>query len=614
MCAYNQINNSQACQNSYLLNHVLKGELGFQGAVMSDWIGTHSGAPAVLAGLDQTMPGDIAYDSGTSFYGANLTVAVLNGTIPQWRLDDMAVRIMAGYYYVDRNSSRNPISFSSWTKDTYGYEHYYTGQGGFVQVNQHIDVRSNHRQLIRELGAKSVILLKNVNGTLPLTGHEKLTAVIGEDAGPNLQGPNSCSDRGCDNGTLAQGWGSGSVDFSYLITPDSAIQQQVLGEGSGAYESIFDNYAHDSIGKLARRSNVTIAFVNSDAGEWYIQVDQNFGDRNNLTFWKGGDQLLDTVLGNSSNVVIVIHSVGAVILDKYEHHPNVTAIVWAGLPGEQSGNSITDVLYGRVNPGGKLPFTIGKRREDYGTDVLYTPDESVPQLQFKEGNFIDYRAFDKTNTSVTYPFGFGLSYTTFSYSNLQIKKLNAGNYTPSSGYTSAAPTFGTIDNDTASHLFPANFTRTPLFLYPWLNSTDLAEASGDPDYGNSDFVVEGAQDGSPQKVHPAGGAPGGNPELWDILYEVTATITNTGKVTGEEVPQLYVSLGGSSERNPVRVLRGFERLSIQPNSSTTFTATLTRRDLSNWSTQRQNWYIPATNKTVFVGSSSRDLPLSAPLY
>ena len=173
---------------------------------MSDWLGTHSGVASILAGLDMSMPGDSAtYDSGDSFYGANLTVAVLNGTVPAWRLTDMALRIMAGFYFVERNITRNPINFSSWTLDTYGYEHYYDGKG-WTQINEHVDVRAEHGSLIRSIGARSTVLLKNVNHALPLTGKEKLTAVFGNDAGPNIDGPNGCSDRGCDNGTLGMAW------------------------------------------------------------------------------------------------------------------------------------------------------------------------------------------------------------------------------------------------------------------------------------------------------------------------------------------------------------------------------------------------------------------------
>lgn len=332
-----------------------------------------------------------------------------------------------------------------------------------------------------------------------------------------------------------------------------------------------------------------------------------------MTFWKGGDDLIERVAANCSNTIVVIHSPGPVLLEKYKNHANITAILWAGLPGQESGNSLADVLFGRVNPGAKLPFTMGAKREDYGTDVLYTPNAAVPQVQFQEGVFIDYRAFDKNDIEPVYEFGFGLSYTTFDYSDLQIKKLNVSDYTPSMGYTSPAPTYGTIGNNTSSHLFPANLTKVPYYQYPWINSTNLTLASGDPHYGSNDFLPEGARDGSAQKVNPAGGAPGGNTELYETVYEITATITNNGTVAGIEVPQLYLSLGTSGDRNPVRMLRGFERLSIQPNSSATFTATLTRRDLSNWSTGLQNWYIPNTNKTVWVGASSRDLRLTAAL-
>ncbi|WP_305782232.1 glycoside hydrolase family 3 N-terminal domain-containing protein, partial [Acidisoma sp. S159] len=94
MCSYNQVNNSYACGNSYLLNHLLKNELNFQGFIMSDWQAQGSGVSAALAGLDMSMPGDTAFNTGVSYWGANLTLAVLNGTVPEWRLDDMATRIM----------------------------------------------------------------------------------------------------------------------------------------------------------------------------------------------------------------------------------------------------------------------------------------------------------------------------------------------------------------------------------------------------------------------------------------------------------------------------------------------------------------------------------------
>lgn len=155
------------------------------------------------------MPGDVQFDSTTSYWGPNLTIAVLNGTVPQWRLDDMAVRIVAAWYYVDRpgNEVDNAPSFSSWSQDTFGFEHAYA-QEAFTQINYHVDVQGGHAKDIREFAAKGTVLLKNT-GALPLTGKERLTAVFGSDAAESQYGPNGCSDRGCDNGTLAMGWGSG---------------------------------------------------------------------------------------------------------------------------------------------------------------------------------------------------------------------------------------------------------------------------------------------------------------------------------------------------------------------------------------------------------------------
>lgn len=521
----------------------------------------------------------------------------------------MAMRIMAGMYFVEGNRNRGDINFNSWSLDTYGYEHFYVG-GAIGKINDHVDVRGDHGTLIRHLGAQSTVLLKNIDNTLPLTGKEKLTAVFGEDAGSNIDGPNDCSDRGCNNGTLGMAWGSGSANFPYLVTPDSAIQSELLSHGS-AYESVLNNGALDSATTLARRANVSLVFANSDSGEWYIEVGSNLGDRNNLTFWGGGDELLDTVASQCNNTILVIHSTGPVLLEKWANHGNITAILWAGVPGQESGNSIADVLYGRVNPGAKLPFTVGKSRQDYGTDILYTPNESVPQLNFKEGLFIDYRSFDKHNTTPTFEFGFGLSYTTFSYSDLHVTKLNASEYVPSSGHTNPAPTYSNYSTDPADHLYPSNFSRIPLYHYPWLNSTNLTQASGDQHYGLPGFIPEGAQDGSAQPIPKAGGAPGGNPMLWDVLYRVEATVTNTGSVAGEEVPQLYISRGGPHD--PVKELRGFERVPIQPNSSVTFCVDVTRRDISSWSTFEQDWYVRNSTKMVYVGSSSMNLPLSAVL-
>lgn len=613
MCSYNQVNNSYACQNSYLMNYLLKGELGFQGFVMSDWSAQHSGVSSALAGLDMSMPGDTGFNTGLSFWGTNLTIAVLNGTIPEWRIDDMATRIMAAYYLVGRDKAQVPINFNSWSLDTYGYQHAHA-QADYGLINQHVDVRYEHAMSIRSAAARSTVLLKNTNKALPLTGKEKFTAVFGEDADSNVYGPNGCSDRGCDNGTLAMGWGSGTANFPYLVTPLTAIQNEVIQYG-GVIQHETDNWASQQILALATQASVSIVFVDSDSGEGYIVVDGNEGDRNNLTLWRNGDTLIQNVSANCNNTIVVIHSTGPVLVDVWYSNPNVTAILWAGLPGEQSGNSIADVLYGRVNPGAKLPFTMGASRTDYGTDLIYEPNNgnAAPQDNFVEGVFIDYRSFDKNDITPIYEFGFGLSYTTFSYSNIIIIKATASPYTPTAGMTKAAPVLGSFSNDTTEYQFPPNLTYVAAYIYPYLNSTSLSTASEGPDYGlpTDKYIPAGATDGSPQPHIAAGGGPGGNPELWDVLFTVKATITNTGSIPGEEVVQMYVSLGGPDD--PKVVLRGFERLSIQAGHSAEFSADITRRDVSNWDTATQNWVVSSYPKKVYVGSSSRKLLLSGDL-
>jgi len=615
MCSYNLVNNSQACQNSYLLNHVLKNELGYQGYVMSDWQATAAGVPAILAGLDMTMAGDIAFGDGASYFGPNLTIAVLNGTVPQWRLDDMAVRILAAWYYVDGDSKVGLPNFQSWTADTHGATHAHVGpQWGTGLVNEHVDVRQHHGALIRQIGSASTVLLKNTNGALPLKPNARLTAVFGEDAASNPLGPNGCKNHGCDSGTLGVGWGSGQANFPYLVSPDAALQYEVVSQ-YGSYESITNNSASTQIQALAKRvtdvSGICIAFANADSGEGFINIENNFGDRKNLTLWQNADAMLANVTSYCNNTILVIHSVGPVEIDQHKNNPNVTAILWAGLPGEQSGNAIADVLYGRYNPSAKLPFTIGKDRSDYGTNVLYTPNQAVPQFNFQEGVFIDYRGFDHRNITPTYEFGFGLSYTNFEYSNIRVEKFNARPYRPTTGHAKSAPTYGRIDNRTSSHLFPANLTRIPLFIYPWLNSSSLNASYGGSDYGDNSFIPSSALNGSTYSYAPSSGPNGGNERLWENLYCIQASITNTGKVAGQEVAQLYLSLGGPYD--PKVALRGFAKVGVRPGETVEVKFYLTRRDVSNWDTGRQDWVVSEYAKTVYVGSSSRALPLSATL-
>jgi beta-glucosidase len=602
MCSYNQVNNTQACQHNHLLNDILKGELGFQGFVTSDDGSQHSGVISALAGMDMTIPGETSPNGiaglGISFWGPNLTLAVLNGSVPEWRLDDMATRIMAAYYYLGQDQNFPELSFTSGDFATYGYE-YPQAQVDYTQINWHIDVRQNHSQIVRAVGANSLVLLKNSNRTLPLKKPRQI-AVIGEDAGPSPYGPNGCSDRGCDNGTLAMGWGSGSTNFPYLVDPLSAIQQRALRDASEV-QYVLSNFATPQIDLVASQASVCLVFINADSGEGYIEVGGNYGDRNNLTAWLGGDSLVKEVAGNCSQTVVIIHAPGPILMEEWIDHPNVTAVLFAGLPGQESGNALVDVLYGDVNPSGKLPWTVGKARQSYGTDVLYEPNGTVPQIDFSEGLFIDYRWFDKQDIQPRFEFGFGLSYTTFDYQNLRIDSMSVSPCIPTTTFqvhpTAVNPSVcPTTSLDPSDYTFPSTISSLTNYIYPYISpNATISVATGTPTV----TIIPGTA-----------GPQGGNPALYDILYRVTVTLQNNGSAAGQEVAQLYLNIGNGE---PIRQLRAFNKTFLQAGETRDVTFDLRRRDVAIWDVVIQDWVEVkhlGTTIGVYVGASSRDLRLS----
>ncbi|KAI8459186.1 beta glucosidase precursor [Phakopsora pachyrhizi] len=419
MCSYNRINQTHACENSKLLNGYLKGEQEFQGVVVTDWAAAVSGVRTALAGTDMNMPGFVAYGDKTesnpaisqnSYWGAKLVDAVKNGSVPLERIDDMVTRIVSTYY---RRGQDKP-TFSDWRP----------GSSRQSLRNDTVDATSDHSSLIREIGAASTILLKNLNHTLPLMSPKSLKsiAILGEDAGHNPKGPNACKDRGCNDGTLAVGWGSGTADFPYLITPVDAITAFVKdGNNEIVVKSALNQNNTSEVEKALDGVDLAIVHVNSNSGEGYITVEGNMGDRNDLKLWHKGEELILKAADSCRNVVVVIHTVGAVEMESWIGHENIKAVLLAGLPGQESGNSEVDILWGRVNPSGRLPYTIAKDRSDYGAKLLYNSSDPVPQITYSEKLEIDYRYFDSNSIEPRFEYGFGLSYTNFQYMTLVVK-------------------------------------------------------------------------------------------------------------------------------------------------------------------------------------------------
>ncbi|KAI0651725.1 beta-glucosidase [Trametes meyenii] len=399
MCSYSNtycslVNGTYACENDKVLNGLLKGELGFQGYVMSDWYATHSTSPAANGGLDMTMPGDKFFAAFSSYFGDNLVNAVKSGDVLQTRLDDMATRILAGWYLLGQDSGYPAVNFNSWLS--------------FLGSN--VNVQGDHASLIRTIGASSAVLLKNQGSVLPLSAPKTL-AIVGSGARSGILGANECLDHSCNDGVLAVGWGSGTASFPYLVAPQDAISTRAKADGTSVSTWTLNNDVNLAA-NTAKDKQAALVFITADSGSAQYTVEGNAGDRNDLQAWHGGDDLVQKVASVNNNTIVVVNSVGPIIMDAWIENPN-------------AGNAIVDVLYGNVNPSGRLPFTIAKAEPDYSARVTYTGSGTV-QIPYSEGLFIDYRHFDANNITPRFEFGYGLSYTTFSYSDLKISGSTSG--------------------------------------------------------------------------------------------------------------------------------------------------------------------------------------------
>ncbi|TPX11120.1 uncharacterized protein E0L32_007981 [Thyridium curvatum] len=632
MCSYNMVNNSYACDNSKLLNGILKDEMGFQGFVMSDWLAQRSGVASALAGLDMTMPGDgLKWQDGHSLWGPELSRAVLNGSIPMDRLNDMVTRIVAAWYQLGQDDkskfdNKGP-NFSSWSHEKVGVQ--FPGSPSpqdKMEINKFVPARADHDKIARQVAAEGTVLLKNDDclpidrdGSMGINGQRRKrdgtklkVGIFGEDAGPG-RGANYCKDRGCNQGTLGMGWGSGAVEYPYLIPPVDALREGFDSSKVELSEYLTNTPGFGKDPNILGDKDVCMVFGNADSGEGFLAWGSVGGDRNDLFLQKGGDELIKKVAegcgGGKGQTIVVIHSVGPVVMDRWVNLPTVKAVLQANLPGQESGNALAELIFGDTSPSGKLPYTIGKSLDDYGpgAKIMYLPNGVIPQQDFSEGLYIDYRHFDKYNIEPRFPFGHGLSYTTFEISNLVIEGLKTKSAMPSPRPNpgAAPPEYDNAIPDPQEALFPPEVRKIEKYVYPYLDSVEGIDASVPYPLPEGYDVV--------QPPSGAGGDQGGNPDLWETYVRVTVDVKNTGKRAGKVVPQLYVAYpqGARETDFPVKVLRGFEKVLLKPGEKRTVEFNLTRRDLSYWDVYQQNWVVVMGGQyTLLVGQSSRDTPLS----
>ncbi|KAI8289397.1 putative beta-glucosidase D [Colletotrichum sp. SAR11_57] len=444
MCGMTRVNGTLCCENNDLISKVLKKEMGFLGLVFPDVNSQSTSYGSANAGLD--------YGSSNYWTEDILNAGINNGSFTQDRLDDMAIRNVIGYYSVGLDNGKQPETVSSST--------------------EYRDVRGNHSKLIRQVAGESIVLLKNSNTSglgLPLK-KPRTISLFGSHAGPALAGPNQpFSVQGTDSdvyqGHLASGTGSGQLSLPYLVTPFQAITARAIEDNSMIWWLLNNTYTSTSSGGMgggggsppggmtgnattgggmgggnstgggmggggggglgnlgqgtattpsfsnyAENSEVCLVFMNSYSGEG--------GDRS-LLYDDEQDAMVTSVASNCNNTVVIVNTAGPRVLDAWIENENVTAVLYSGLLGQESGNAITDVLYGDVNPSAKVTHTIAKKATDYPAQICLTE-----VCEFSEGVYIDYRYFDSKNTTVRFPFGHGLSYTTFSYDKVDATATN----------------------------------------------------------------------------------------------------------------------------------------------------------------------------------------------
>ncbi len=397
MCAYNEVNSIYSCEQPTLLTSILKSEFGFTGFVMSDWGATHSTAPAANAGLDMEM-----YQS--TYFGSALKTAVQDGQVPEARLDDMVLRILRTMFRIgvfDDPPAAEPNAYAA-------------------DVERPEDIT-----LARQVAEDGTVLLKNSGAVLPLTGQGKKIAVVGQPAGPAVQNYYN----GAGSSHIPEAGGKQDV-----VSPVQGITQRALGNGDTVVYA--DGSSTVDAVAAATVSDVAVVFVGQEDSEGTDRA--NLQDTDTICTLAGcetlpidQDKLIESVAAANPNTVVVLNTGGPVLMPWVDQ---VKGILQAWYPGQEDGNAIAALLFGDVNPSGKLPETFPKAQGDLPTQTAQQYPGVNGHAVYSEGLDVGYRWYDAKNIAPLFPFGYGLSYTTFGYSALSVK-ANGGADTATVSFT-----------------------------------------------------------------------------------------------------------------------------------------------------------------------------------
>ena len=361
MCSYPQVNGQWACDNSVLMNQILKGDWNFQGLVSSDFGAAHNTVNAALGGLDLEM-------ASGHYFGSALKAAVQAGTVPMSVLDDKLIRRF-----------RVTMQLGLW-------DHPPVAQSAIPSA-----VGNTDGVTARTIGEASSVLLKNSANLLPLNASKiHSIALIGQSAWASV--------------AKSGGGGTAGVHPIYTVTPLAGLQKQV----PNATITYNDGSNLTSAAAAAKAADVAIVMV-GDARKESLDYP--------ISLSGNQDSIVSTVAAANKNTIVVVKS-GSVILMPWVNQ--VSSILEAWYPGEEDGNVVASILFGLTNPSGKLPITFPKLVTDLpaSTPAQY-PGVNL-QVKYSEGLDMGYRFYDAHNATPLFPFGFGLSYTTYKYSNLKI--------------------------------------------------------------------------------------------------------------------------------------------------------------------------------------------------
>jgi beta-glucosidase len=393
MCSYNRINADYACENKYLLTDVLKKDWNFKGFVLSDWGGTHSAEKASAAGLDHEEPGWI-------FFGDDLKKAVEAGKVPLAEVDDHVHRILRSMFatdVIDDPPQKSVVDV----------------MGGF-EVAQTIE-------------EQSAVLLKNDHAQLPLDASKiHSIAVIGPHADVGMISGGGSAQVDPPGGNAIMPPGKGQTHWQDKVWFPTSPLKSIQAKAPGATVQFDSGADPASAAALAKNADVAIIFA--------YQWESEGMDLDSLSLPEHQDDLIAKVAAANPHTVVVIESGGPVTMPWVDQ---VSAILEAWFAGSRGAEAVANLIFGDVNPSAKLPVTFPKSEADLPHPTIVKPPKrtrdadskgwrriaaGLPafQVTYDEGVKVGYKWYDAENKPVLFPFGYGLSYTTYSYSNLKV--------------------------------------------------------------------------------------------------------------------------------------------------------------------------------------------------